>query len=194
MKKYASLILVFAFLVSGCTTTKTPTNIDKTTDVNTVTVAPTQSAPTIAAPKVCEIPNSIKMSDFLGFQMKDLAEKYNAEYKVMDSGYALNIMCENDNYKVNIMSTKKDLIANYVIINLKEFGTCDAGIENVKGWVDKSITAVGYNPASKGTARYNTESDLSQIIYDNFDTGDKKIELLVECNITGSYIAVNGIM
>jgi len=157
----------------------------------TVTVTPTVNGNQV---KNCTIPNSMKMSDMIGVSMKELAERYGATYKVYDSGYAANIMCENEKYKINIMSTQKDLVVNYVIMELKEFGYCTAGIENVAKWVDKSINAVGYNASTKGSARNNTENNMSQIAYDNYNDNGKKMILAVECNITGNYIGVNAIL
>ncbi|MEI7741980.1 MAG: hypothetical protein WCJ29_05790 [bacterium] len=152
------------------------------------------AAAAVPQAKTCVIPNKLKLSDFIGLPMKDLADKYGGEFKLYPNGFASNIVCENDAYKVNIMATKKDHLADYVLMEFKELGYCEAGINNVKAWADKSITAAGYNPATKGTPRINTENNMSQLNYDDYNTGDKNIILIVECNITGNYITVGAVM
>ena len=197
-KKYAmilgglALLLLIFFFVYWFAIKKTGKSTSSNTSSQS-TQSQSKSTSNSSGVRACVIPSKVVMSDFLGYSMKTLSEKYGGEYKVGADGYAWSIICESDNYWIDIAATKKDQIADYVIIQLKEFGSCTAGINNVLPWVDKSIKAVGYDPSTKGTPRYDTENDLSQVIYDNYNTGKQTIELIVECNVTGDNIEVDAI-
>ncbi len=138
----------------------------------------------------CTIPNKVLMSDFLGYSLTALIAKYGGASQINPKYTGQLIICENDKYFIRITAMNADQIANYIEIQEKEFGSCDAGIDNVKPWVDKSMTAVGLDPTTKGASTYDTGDGRSQIEYSNYMVGDKKTYLTIECNVTGDYIGV----
>lgn len=138
----------------------------------------------------CTIPNKVLMSDFLGYALSTLVAKYGGVSQIHPTYASQVIKCENDHYYIAINATKTDQVADYIEIQEKDFGTCDAGINNVLPWVDKSLSAIGMDPTTKGSATYDTEDDRSQVEYSDYMVGDKKSYLTVECNVTGDYIGV----
>lgn len=142
----------------------------------------------------CTIPDKVLMSDFLGYSLTTIVAKYGGVSQLHPEYTSQVITCENDNYFIRINSTKTNQIADYIEIQEKEFGTCDAGIDNVLPWVDKSMRAVGLDPGTKGSATYDTEDYRSQVEYNNYTIGQYKTYLTVECNITGDYIGVLAVL
>ncbi len=138
----------------------------------------------------CTIPNKVLMSDFLGYPLSTLVAKYGGVSQLHPTYASQVIRCENDHYYIAINATKADQVADYIEIQEKDFGTCDAGINNVLPWVDKSLNAIGMDPTTKGSATYDTEDDRSQVEYSDYMVGDKKSYLTVECNVSGDYIGV----
>lgn len=138
----------------------------------------------------CVIPDKVLMTDFLGYSLTSLIAKYGGISQLNSAYVPQVIVCEDNNYYIRITSTAADQIANYIEIQEKEFGYCNAGIDNVKPWVDKSMLAVGLDPTTKGSPTYDTGDNRSQIKYSSYMVGDKKTFLTIECNITGDWIGV----
>jgi len=169
-------------------------NADNKTSTNKTVQSLTISGIAVSGATNCTIPSKVIMTDFLGLSLADIATKYGGTSQLNPKYSAQVITCENNNYLIRINFTNSKMIANYIEIQEKEFGTCDAGIDKVLPWVDKSMRAVGLDPSTKGTATYDTEDDRSQVEYDNYLIGDKNTYLTVECNITGNYIGVLAVL
>lgn len=142
----------------------------------------------------CTIPNKVVMTDFFGYSLSDITAKYGGVSQLNPKYSSQVITCENDNYFIRINFTDSKMIADYIEIQEKEFGTCESGIDNVLPWVDKSMRAVGLDPTTKGVATYDTEDYRSQIEYDHYMIDGKDTYLTVECNISGDYIGVLAVL
>ena len=138
----------------------------------------------------CTIPDKVLMTDFLGYPLATLVAKYGGVSQIHPEYVPQVIVCENDNYFIRINAWKTDMIASYIEIQEKEFGSCDAGISRVLPWVDKSMLAVGLDPTNKGAATYDTEDNRSDVEYNDYILDGKKTQITIACTITGDYIDV----